>query len=190
MREQDLERMRREVEAAGGDAFGFLLTAKPWLKEIYKVAGKVSGVLGEEPHALISPLALPLYGVPHSWGEIVFAVRDLENAVQRLRAEGFGGAAPNMMDLGSNMMVRLAAGRLRWSEELVKRIFVRQGVRILSAEDYIVYILSSWSSPLGEEMAAKIIYANRNSLDRDYLLGISGDLRDKVEELLSMVNRL
>ncbi len=191
MREQDMERVKREVDSAGGKALELLLSVKPWLRESYRVAEKVSKVLEGTPHALTSPLALPLYGVPQAWGGLRFSVRDVGEASEALRRGGFTGSAPRLIDPSSNMVVEVGAG-LEWDGEMVDRLISRSGVSLLSAEDFAAYVVSAWGSPLGDEAAAKVLYACRGDVDEGYLLGRAGRLgvEERVRRLLEMVSRL
>jgi len=194
LREQDLKRLKKEIDGVGGDALGFLLSVKPWLKETYNVAVNVSSSLREIPHALVSPLSLPLYGVPQAWGKLTFSVKDLETAVRRLRERGFVGAIPRLIDASSNMVVELVerVGDLEWDDRLEDRLMSRHGIRLLSVEDFVAYVLSTWGRPLGDEVAAKVLYASRRDVDCDYLVwraGMAG-LGDKARSILEMVSRL
>lgn len=201
LREQDYKRIKREMDSVKGDAVEHLRARAPWGNPLDEAVLRVSRALREAGavHVFYGLRALPFYGVPHLWGKAVFAVKSLEDVVEDLVGKGFvrvpgrmGGA--RLLDARDNEFVELLPEPrpLRWDEGLVERIGERYGVRVLSPEDYVVYLLVGEGGALGEEMAAKALYQNLGEIDRDYLMRRSEEygVSEEVGRLLRELSRL
>jgi len=175
---RDYERIVREMDSVGGDALAYLREKSPWFKVLEPSVIRVSETLARlsPTYVLYGLRVLPLYGVPHIFRDISFAVRveDFAELLKRLSDEGFMKLSSDdeavILDLQNNRIVRLLSRPkpLNWSDKLIARLDKRYGVSLLSVEDYAVYLLL-----LGKvshiELAAKVLYVNRDSLDREYL---------------------
>jgi len=198
LREQDYKRIKKEIDAVGGDAVEYLRARSPWRNPLEPAVLRVSQLLKELGviHVLCGPRALPLYGVPHLWGGILFAVRGLKEIAERVSSGGFlrvpgRGGGVKLLDRVENVFVELLPEPrpLQWSDELVGRIIERHGIRALGVEDYAVAMLLSEGRALGEELAAKVLYANLKDVDEKYLLrraeehGVLGEVGELLRAL-------
>ena len=193
LREQDYKRIKREVDAAEGDALAYLGRESPWLRPLEPLL-RVSKLLelNRLTHVLIGVRALPFYGVPHMWGEIVFAVKELErfreDSEKGVKVLSRKGERVRVLDLVENLVVELVAEPtpLRWSKELEDHIIERGGVKVLSVEDYAVWLMLRVGGVLGLELSAKVLYANLGKFDEDYLRRRAEEygVLESVEEIL------
>ena len=193
LREQDYKRIKREVDAAEGDALAYLGRESPWLRPLEPLL-RVSKLLELNGliHVLIGVRALPFYGVPHMWGEIVFAVKGLErfreDSEKGVKVLSRKGERVRVLDLVENLVVELVAEPtpLRWSKELEEHIVKRRGVKVLSVEDYAVWLILRVGGVLGLELSAKVLYANLGKFDEDYLRRRAEEygVLESVEEIL------
>jgi len=175
---RDYERIVREMDSVGGDALAYLREKSPWFNVLEPSIIRVSETLARlnPTYVLYGLRVLPLYGVPHIFRDISFAVRveDFAELLKRLSDEGFMKLSSDdeavILDLQNNRIVSILSRPkpLNWSDKLVARLDKRYGVSLLSVEDYAIYLLL-----LGKvshiELAAKVLYVNRDSLDREYL---------------------
>lgn len=193
---RDYERIIREMNSIGGDALAYLKEKSPWFNVLEPSIIRLSDILSRHnlTYILYGLRVLPLYGVPHIFRDILFAVKaeNFPELLQKLSDEGFAKLSSNdesvLLDLQSDRSIHLLARPkpLDWSSELIKRIDRKHGINLLSVEDYIVYLLL-----LGKvshvELAAKVLYVNRSSLDREYLKKIAADhgVEDTLNEILN-----
>ena len=191
---RDYERIIREMDSVGGDALAYLRESSPWFNVLEPPIIRLSETLSRLnlTHVLYGLRVLPLYGVPHIFKEIFFAVRveDFGELLKKLSDEGFMELSSNdestLLDLQNNKVIHLLSRPkpLNWSDKLIERLDRRYGVNLLSVEDYIIYLLL-----LGKvshiELAAKVLYVNRGSLDRGYLREVAANYG--VEEILEKI---
>jgi len=191
---RDYERIIREMDSVGGDALAYLRESSPWFNVLEPPIIRLSETLSRLnlTHVLYGLRVLPLYGVPHIFKEIFFAVRveDFGELLKKLSDEGFMKLSSNdestLLDLQNNRIIHLLSRPkpLNWSDKLIERLDRRYGVNLLSVEDYIIYLLL-----LGKvshiELAAKVLYVNRGSLDREYLREVA--VNYGVEEILEKI---
>jgi len=191
---RDYERIIREMDSVGKDALAYLRESSPWFNVLEQSIIRLSETLSRLnlTHVLYGLRVLPLYGVPHIFKEISFAVRvkDFAELLQKLSDEGFMKLSSNdegvLLDLQNNRIIHLLSRPkpLNWSDKLIERLDRRYGVNLLSVEDYIIYLLL-----LGKvsyiELAAKVLYVNRDSLDREYLREVA--VNYGVEEILERI---
>jgi len=191
---RDYERIIREMDSVGGDALAYLRESSPWFNVLEPPIIRLSETLSRLnlTHVLYGLRVLPLYGVPHIFKEIFFAVRveDFGELLKKLSDEGFMKLSSNdestLLDLQNNRVIHLLSRPkpLNWSDKLIERLDRRYGVNLLSVEDYIIYLLL-----LGKvshiELAAKVLYVNRGSLDRGYLREVAANYG--VEEILEKI---
>ena len=191
---RDYERIVREMDSVGGDALAYLREKSPWFNVLEPSVIRVSEILARlnPTYVLYGLRVLPLYGVPHIFKEISFAVKveDFAELLQKLSDEGFIKLSSNdegmLLDLQNNRVIHLLSRPkpLNWSDKLIERLDRRYGVNLLSVEDYIIYLLL-----LGKvshiELAAKVLYVNRGSLDREYLREVA--VNYGVEEILEKI---
>jgi len=191
---RDYERIIREMDSVGGDALAYLRESSPWFNVLEPPIIRLSETLSRLnlTHVLYGLRVLPLYGVPHIFKEIFFAVRveDFGELLKKLSDEGFMKLSSNdestLLDLQNNRIIHLLSRPkpLNWSDKLIERLDRRYGVNLLSVEDYIIYLLL-----LGKvshiELAAKVLYVNRGSLDRGYLREVAANYG--VEEILEKI---
>ena len=193
---RDYERIIREMDSVGKDALAYLRERSPWFNVLESSITRLSETLSRLnlTHVLYGLRVLPLYGVPHIFKEISFAVRveDLAELLQKLSDEGFMKLSSNdegvLLDLQNNRIIHLLSRPkpLNWSDKLIERLDRRYGVNLLSVEDYIIYLLL-----LGKvshiELAAKVLYVNRDSLDREYLreVAVNYGIREILEKILT-----
>ena len=191
---RDYERIIREMDSVGGDALAYLRESSPWFNVLEPPIIRLSETLSRLnlTHVLYGLRVLPLYGVPHIFKEIFFAVRveDFGELLKKLSDEGFMKLSSNdestLLDLQNNRVIHLLSRPkpLNWSDKLIERLDRRYGVNLLSVEDYIIYLLL-----LGKvshiELAAKVLYVNRGSLDREYLREVA--VNYGVEEILEKI---
>ena len=192
---RDYERIVREMDSVGGDALAYLKERSPWFNVLEPSITRLSETLSrlDLTHVLYGLRVLPLYGVPHIFRDISFAVKveSFAELLQRLSDEGFMKLSSNdestLRDLQNNRMISLLSRPkpLNWSDKLIERLDKRYGVNLLSIEDYIIYLLL-----LGKvshiELAAKVLYVNRSSLDREYLREAAANygVEEVLEEIL------
>ena len=122
---------------------------------------------------------LPLYGVPYIARDRIFAVKageSLDGIVEAFRGRGFEKVigprgSISLLDLQNNNVVMLldSPRPLKWSDELTGRCLERMGLRILSPEDYVLSLIMGEPGTMRMELAAKVIYANMDRLDKAYL---------------------
>jgi len=191
---RDYERIIREMDSVGKDALAYLRESSPWFNVLEPSIIHLSETLSRLnlTHVLYGLRVLPLYGVPHIFKEISFAVKveDFAELLQKLSDEGFIKLSSNdegmLLDLQNNRVIHLLSRPkpLNWSDKLIERLDRRYGVNLLSVEDYIIYLLL-----LGKishiELAAKVLYVNRGSLDREYLREVA--VNYGVEEILEKI---
>jgi len=191
---RDYERIVREMDSVGGDALAYLKERSPWFNVLEPSITRLSETLSslDLTHVLYGLRVLPLYGVPHIFRDISFAVKveNFAELLQRLSDKGFMKLSSNdestLLDLQNNRMISLLSRPkpLNWSDKLIERLDKRYGVNLLSVEDYIIYLLL-----LGKvshiELAAKVLYVNRSSLDREYLREAAANYG--VEEVLEKI---
>ena len=191
---RDYERIIREMNSVGRDALAYLRETSPWFNVLEPSIIRFSETLSklDLTHVLYGLRVLPLYGVPHVFRDISFAVKaeNFAELLQRLSDEGFMNLSSNdestLLDLQNNRVIRLLSRPkpLDWSDKLIERLDRRYGVSLLSVEDYITYLLL-----LGKvshiELAAKVLYVNRGSLDREYLREVA--INYGVEEILERI---
>jgi len=191
---RDYERIIREMDSVGGDALAYLRESSPWFNVLEPPIIRLSETLLRLnlTHVLYGLRVLPLYGVPHIFKEIFFAVRveDFGELLKKLSDEGFMKLSSNdestLLDLQNNKVIHLLSRPkpLNWSDKLIERLDRRYDVNLLSVEDYITYLLL-----LGKvshiELAAKVLYVNRGSLDREYLREVA--VNYGVEEILEKI---
>jgi len=193
---RDYERIIREMDSVRGDALAYLRESSPWFDVLEPSVIRLSNILSslDLTYILYGLRVLPLYGVPHIFRDISFAVRveDFAELFQRLLDESFIKLSSNdeirLLDLQNNKSIYLSPRPkpLDWSDELVKRLNKKHGISILSVEDYVVYLLL-----IGKvshiELAAKVIYVNRSSLDREYLrrVAVNYGVGEVLEEILT-----
>ena len=195
---RDYERIVREMDSVGGDALAYLKERSPWFNVLEPSITRFSETLSslDLTYVLYGLRVLPLYGVPHIFRDISFAVKveDFAELLQRLSDEGFMKLSSNdestLLDLQNNRIISLLSRPkpLDWSDKLIERLDRRYGVNLLSVEDYVIYLLL-----LGKvshiELAAKVLYVNRSSLAREYLreaaanYGVEGVLEKILGEL-------
>jgi len=181
---RDYERIVREMNSIGRDALAYLRESSPWFNVLEPSIIRFSETLSklDLTHVLYGLRVLPLYGVPHVFRDISFAVKaeNFAELLKKLSDEGFMNLSSNdegtLLDLQNNRVIRLLSRPkpLNWSDKLIERLNKRYGVSLLSVEDYIIYLLL-----LGKvshiELAAKVLYVNRGSLDREYLREVAVD---------------
>ena len=193
---RDYERIIREMDSVRGDALAYLRESSPWFDVLEPSVIRLSNILSslDLTYILYGLRVLPLYGVPHIFRDISFAVKveDFAELFQRLLDESFMKLSSNdeirLLDLQNNKSIHLSPRPkpLDWSDELVKRLNKKHGISILSVEDYVVYLLL-----IGKvshiELAAKVIYVNRSSLDREYLrrVAVNYGVGEVLEEILT-----
>ena len=193
---RDYERIIREMDSVGGDALAYLREKSPWFDVLEPSIIRLSDTLSRLnlTYVLYGLRVLPLYGVPHIFKDIFFAVKveNFAEFLQKLSDEGFMKLSSNdeniLLDLQNNRSIHLFSKPkpLNWSDELIERLNKKLGINLLSVEDYAVYLLL-----LGKvshiELAAKVLYANRSSLDREYLKRIAAGhgVKDILEEILN-----
>lgn len=203
---KDFERIVREMsKLRGGDAVEFLRKTSPWFDPLEPTIRRISEILRETGvlYVLHGFRALPLYGVPYISKEIGFAVKSEGGGLEsRLRERGFQKLSGSLeestfLDLQNNKVFKfLSKPRpLEWDDELVKRIREREGIRILSTEDYIVSLVAAKPSTMRLELAAKVIYSNMDELDRGYLeekaakLSVDGVIKNLISGLEEVSSR-
>jgi len=195
---RDYERIVREMGSVGGDALAYLKERSPWFNVLEPSITRFSETLSslDLTYVLYGLRVLPLYGVPHIFRDISFAVKveDFAELLQRLSDEGFMKLSSNdestLLDLQNNRIISLLSRPkpLNWSDKLIERLDRRYGVNLLSVEDYVIYLLLL-SKVSHIELAAKVLYVNRSSLDREYLreaaanYGVEGVLEKILGEL-------
>ena len=191
---RDYERIVREMNSIGRDALAYLRESSPWFNVLEPSIIRFSETLSklDLTHVLYGLRVLPLYGVPHVFRDISFAVKaeNFAELLKKLSDEGFMNLSSNdegtLLDLQNNRVIRLLSRPkpLNWSDKLIERLNKRYGVSLLSVEDYIIYLLL-----LGKvshiELAAKVLYVNRGSLDREYLREVA--VNYGVEEILERI---
>jgi len=193
---RDYERIIREMDSVGGDALAYLREKSPWFDVLEPSIIRLSDILSRLnlTYVLYGLRVLPLYGVPHIFRDISFAVKveNFAELFQKLSDEGFTKLSSNdeniLLDLQSNRSIHLYSRPkpLNWSDELIERLNKRHDINLLSVEDYIIYLLL-----LGKishvELAAKVLYVNRDSLDREYLrrVAVNYGIREILEKILT-----
>jgi len=193
---RDYERIIREMDSVGGDALAYLREKSPWFDVLEPSIIRLSDILSRLnlTYVLYGLRVLPLYGVPHIFRDISFAVKveNFAELFQKLSDEGFTKLSSNdeniLLDLQSNRSIHLYSRPkpLNWSDELIERLNKRHDINLLSVEDYIIYLLL-----LGKvshvELAAKVLYVNRSSLDREYLrkVAVNYGIREILEKILT-----
>lgn len=198
--DRDYRRIVKEIESVRGvDVVGFLEERSPWFRFAEPAVARASAALEEAEsfHVLFGFRPLPLYGVPYISRDLVFAARigeDHGKIAEAFAARGFepapsSGRILRFIDLQSNRVVEVLPrpGPLDWDEELVERSFEGRGLRVLSAEDYAVALLSEKVDTMRLELAAKVFYANWDKLDRGYLVKRASDnsVKKTIDDLLS-----
>ena len=184
------------MDSVGEDALAYLKEKSPWFDVLESSIIRLSNILSRLNliYVLYGLRVLPLYGVPHIFRDVFFAVKaeNFTKLLQRLSDEGFMKLSSNdesvLLDLQSDRFIHLFTRPkpLNWSDELIERLNKKHGINLLSVEDYAVYLLL-----LGKvshiELAAKVLYANRSSLDREYLKRIAAGhgVKDILEEILN-----
>jgi len=191
---RDYERIVREMGSVGGDALAYLKERSPWFNVLEPSITRFSETLSslDLTYVLYGLRVLPLYGVPHIFRDISFAVKveDFAELLQRLSDEGFMKLSSNdestLLDLQNNRIISLLSRPkpLDWSDKLIERLDRRYGVNLLSVEDYVIYLLLLGKVP-HIELAAKVLYVNRSSLDREYLREAAANYG--VEEVLEKI---
>jgi len=191
---RDYERIVREMDSVGGDALAYLREKSPWFNVLEPSIIRLSETLARlnSPYVLHGLRVLPLYGVPHIFGDFSFAIKveSFAELLERLSDEGFMKLSSDdeavLLDLQNNRIIHLLSRPkpLNWSDKLIERLDKRYGVSLLSVEDYAIYLLL-----LGKvshiELAAKVLYVNRDSLDREYLREVAveygvGEVLEKI----------
>ena len=193
---RDYERIIREMDSVKKDALTYLRESSPWFNVLEPSITRFSETLSklDLTHVLYGLRVLPLYGVPHVFRDVSFAVKveNFAELLQRLSDEGFIKLSSNdegtVLDLQNNKVIHLLSRPkpLNWSGKLIERLDRRYGVNLLSVEDYIIYLLL-----LGKvshiELAAKVLYVNRDSLDREYLREVAANygVGETLEKILA-----
>ena len=198
--EQEIARIKREVEMYRGlDISSYINEMMPWMKPIYYTIKRASQILEDfTSYALISDYAVNLYGIPYWSKKIKFAVKnfELERFTDNLDKSGFrkltgSNDCLTLIDLQMNNLLTICKEPypLRWDDEMVERIIKTPiNVKVLSPEDYIVFLVKS-DSLLQVDLAAKILYLKSDILDRDYLLrrarkyDVEREISDLIERL-------
>lgn len=195
---RDFKRVVKEIDSIKEkDVIEFLERTSPWFRFFEPALLRASESLKRLNlfHVLYGLRPLPIYGVPYISREIVFAVK-LENS--NMVSEGFEGhgfrkipssrGTLSFLDLQTNRRVELlsAPEPLEWDDELVRRSFERRGLRVLSAEDYVLSLIGREVNTMRLELAAKTLYANLDSLDLSYLEDRASRLsvKETLEKLL------
>ncbi len=180
--ERDFRRIVKELDSVKNmDVVEFLEKRSPWFRFLEPAIQRAVKVLEELNifHVLYGLRPLPLYGVPYISRDITFAVRlkdQLDDVLERFSVYGFRRIPGphnqlSLLDLQSNRRIDLlfAPKPLEWDEELIERCLKRRGLRILSAEDYALALIAVKADMMRLELAAKVLYANSDKLDLEYL---------------------
>ncbi|RLG00982.1 MAG: hypothetical protein DRN49_02235, partial [Thaumarchaeota archaeon] len=149
---RDYERIIREMDSVGEDALAYLKEKSPWFDVLESSIIRLSNILSRLnlTYVLYGLRVLPLYGVPHIFRDVFFAVKAENNftkLLQRLSDEGFMKLSSNdksvLLDLQSDRSIHLFTrpNPLNWSDELTERLNKKHGINLLSVEDYAVYLL-------------------------------------------------
>lgn len=205
--DRDYQRIVKEIDSVRGlDVVEFLEGRAPWFRLLDRSIQRASRVLADlgAPYVFYGLRPLPLYGVPHIAFDRVFSVRageGLEGLVEAFSARGFRRiigppGSLSLLDLENNEVVAFldSPKPLEWDEELLERCLETRGLRILSPEDYALGLIAGEASTMRVELAAKVIYANLEKIDRGYLERRasrlpSGDLVRTVLEGLERASR-
>jgi len=179
--ERDFARIVREMDGLRGvDAVAYLREKSPWFLLIEPAISRAAGLLEGSGifYVLRGLRPLPLYGVPYPSRDLVFAVRvdDVRRFEEGLRGNYLHPLSrlpdrSEFLDAQNNRRITFeySPRPFKWDEEVVRRSVIRMGVRILSAEDYAAALLSRRDSVMMMELAAKVIYANMDVMDLEYL---------------------
>ncbi len=182
--DRDIRRIVREVDSVKGvDVVRLVEGASPWFRLLDPPMLRLSRALAELGvfHVLYGFRPLPFYGVPYIGRDRVFAARsdsaDLRKVFEELSRLGFRVLSRSdegfrLLDLERYVVIDLVSrpGSLSWDERMIERCLERSGVKVLSAEDYAVSLLSRGAGVMALELAGKVIYANLDRLDRGYLM--------------------
>jgi len=207
--DRDIQRIVKEISSVRDlDVVKFVEEKSPWFRILDSAILRLSRTLSRlgVQNVLHGLRPLPFYGVPYPGRDRMLAIKldsgMLEEILEKISSHGFRRMAyqkdgVELLDLQENKRVelRLRPGSLEWSREIIERCFEREGVRLLSAEDYLVSLLSEDRGIMMVELAAKIIYANRDRIDYDYLVkrasdtGVGDLVKDLVERLESKASR-
>jgi len=180
--ERDFQRIVREIDSVKSlDVVRFVEESSPWFRLLDRSIQRVSQVLEEIGvfYVFYGLRPLPLYGVPYIARNRIFVVKvgeSLDGAVEAFRGRGFEKVigprgSISLLDLQNNNVVMLldSPRPLKWSAELAGRCLERMGLRILSPEDYALSLIVGETGTMRMELAAKVIYANIDRLDKAYL---------------------
>ncbi len=182
--DRDFQRIVREIDSVKNvDVVKFLEDSSPWFRLLDRSIQRAAQGLREAGilYVLYGLRPLPLYGVPYIARDRVFAVKaddGLDKVVGALSSRGFkrvigprGGLS--LLDLQNNNVVTLldSPKPLEWDDELIGRCVEKMELRILSPEDYALSLIAGESSTMRMELAAKVIYANMDEVDKGYLEG-------------------
>jgi len=176
--EKDYSRIVKEIDQLRGEnILEYLRRTSPWFDLLEPSLRRMSRILSDlgMTHVLYGLRPLPLYGVPYLSREIRFAAM-VEKRVDELLNEasrrGFMKlSSPEdravLLDSQYYSMVEVffKPVPLEWSRELMSRVFERHGVKLLSPEDYAIGLIAGSPSIAHLELAAKVIYANIESID-------------------------
>ncbi|MCF3653845.1 MAG: hypothetical protein L2C94_006800 [Aigarchaeota archaeon] len=180
--DRDFQRIVREIDSVKSlDVVRFVEESSPWFRLLDRSIQRVSQVLEEIGvfYVFYGLRPLPLYGVPYIARDRIFAVKvgeSLDGVVEAFRGRGFEKVIGprgriSFLDLQNNNVVMLldSPRPLKWSDELAGRCLQRMGLRILSPEDYALSLIVGETGTMRMELAAKVIYANMDRLDKAYL---------------------
>jgi hypothetical protein len=180
--DRDFQRIVREIDSVKNlDVVRFVEESSPWFRLLDRSILRVVQILREAGvfHVFYGLRPLPLYGVPYIARDRIFAVKageGLDRVVEAFRGRGFERVigprdSISLLDLqNNNIVVLLDSPRpLKWSDELAGRCLERMGLTILSPEDYALSLISGKAGTMEMELAAKVIYANMDGLDKTYL---------------------
>lgn len=196
--EKDFQRIVKEMDRLKNvDIVKYIQETSPWFNVLESTILRAVRILDEKGifYVLYGLRPLPLYGVPYISKEINFAIKvdGEEGFVEQLQREGFRKVAKfkdelEFLDLQRNRRVvfTYSPKPLEWDDELIKRAIKKMDVRILSVEDFAASLLSKRESVMMAELAAKVIYANMDEIDLDYLKMRASRLKseDRLEAIL------
>jgi len=180
--DRDFQRIVREIDSVKSlDVVRFVEESSPWFRLLDRSIQRVAQIFEEVRvfYVFYGLRPLPLYGVPYIARDRIFAVKageSLDGIVEAFRGRGFEKVigprgSISLLDLQNNNVVMLldSPRPLKWSDELTGRCLERMGLRILSPEDYVLSLIMGEPGTMRMELAAKVIYANMDRLDKAYL---------------------
>jgi hypothetical protein len=187
--DRDFQRIVKEIDSMKNiDVVRFVEESSPWFRLLDRSILRAAQILEESGifYVFYGLRPLPLYGVPYIARDRILAVKasgGLDRVVDAFIGHGFekvigprGGMS--LLDLQNNNVVMLldSPRPLEWSDELAGRCLEKMGLRILSPEDYVLSLIVEEPGTMGMELAAKVVYANMDGVDKGYLESRASEL--------------